>query len=140
MPASEIVYLGPPGTFAHKIARKRYRAGGHKFISRETVRAVCEYVAANSRRVGVIPIDNSTSGTIYPSVDALLDEDLSLQIQEEISVQVELALLGRKGEHIDRIKLHRYRLSFRAKSRNLHLANTPRGPDSNGTVKRRYYA
>jgi len=106
MSASEIVYLGPAGTFSNEIARKRYAYNGRTFVSRDSVSEVCTYVAAKSSRKGIIPIDNSSGGTIYESVDALLNQKLSLEIEEEISLDVKLAFLGRKGASIEKIYTH----------------------------------
>lgn len=106
MSVSEIVYLGPPGTYAHEVARKRYGRNGYKLIDRETVSEVCKRVASSSSRKGIIPIENSSGGTIYSSVDALLNKKLSLQIEEELALNVKLALLGRSGEKIETIYTH----------------------------------
>lgn len=107
MPTSEIVYLGPEGTYAHRVARKKYgRNNNLKFKGLESVYCVCEYVAAKPSRKGVIPIENSSSGAIYETVDALLDENLSLKIEEEVAINVKLALLGRKGDDIRTIYSH----------------------------------
>lgn len=106
MPVPEIVYLGPEGTFTHEIARKRYGRDGYKLVGRSTVSDVCACVAANSSRKGIVPIDNSSGGTIYESVDALLNERLALHVEEEISLDVKLAFVGRKNEKVERIYTH----------------------------------
>ena len=106
MSASEIIYLGPLGTFSYEIAKKRFGQNRHKFISRESVGEVCKCVAARSSRKGIVPIDNSSGGTIYQSVDALLNEKLLLKIEEEITLDVKLAFIGRKGDKIDKIYTH----------------------------------
>lgn len=106
MSACEIVYLGPPGTFTFEVARKRFGRSGHKFVSEETVGGVCRHVAAKRASKGIVPIDNSSGGTIYPSVDALLDEGLGLNIEEELSLDVKLALLGKRGATIRKIYTH----------------------------------
>ncbi|MBN2301671.1 MAG: ACT domain-containing protein [Lentisphaerae bacterium] len=102
----EIAYLGPKGTFAYELARKRYGHVEHTMVSQETINDVFAYVTKRSSRIGVVPIDNSSGGTVYPTVDALLNESEQLEIQEEISIDVRLALLGRRGEKIDNIYTH----------------------------------
>lgn len=106
MPNCEIAYLGPKGTFAYEIARKRYGREGHRLVSQESITKVCSYVAKRPSRMGIVPIDNSSAGTIYSTVDALLDEAVPLEIQEEISMDVQLALMGRRGEKIEKIYTH----------------------------------
>ena len=102
----EIVYLGPEGTYSHEVARKRFRGEDVRFVPRETVRDICRYVARRRDRCGVMPIVNSTGGTIYDTVDMLLDETLGLRIDEEISLHVRLALLGHKGKAINTVYSH----------------------------------
>jgi len=106
MAVCEIVYLGPPGTFAWEVAKKRYGGHGNEFVGEETVAAVCRRVSKKRNSKGIVPIDNSSGGTIYPSVDALLDERLGLHIEEELSIDVKLAFLGKKGRVIQRIYTH----------------------------------
>ncbi|MFO7870424.1 MAG: prephenate dehydratase domain-containing protein [Kiritimatiellia bacterium] len=106
MASCEIVYLGPTGTFSYEIARKRFGRARCKLVSRETIEEVCWQVAAKPSRKGILPIENSTSGPIYSSVDALLDDRLDLHILEEISIDVSLALLGRKKDDVHRIYTH----------------------------------
>jgi chorismate mutase / prephenate dehydratase len=106
MSVSEIIYLGPMGTFSYEVATKRFGQRGHKFISRDSVGEVCKYVAAKPSRKGIVPIDNSSGGTIYESVDALLDARLRLEIEEEITLDVKLAFVGRKRDKIEKIYTH----------------------------------
>ncbi|MFC1498970.1 prephenate dehydratase [Verrucomicrobiota bacterium] len=106
MSVPEIIYLGPEGTYSSQVAQKRYKRNRVAYKCFSTVREICEYVAAKPSRKGVVPIENSSSGYIYQTVDALLDEAMSLEIEEEISVNVKLALLGRKGKEIKRIYSH----------------------------------
>lgn len=102
----EVVYLGPEGTYSHEVARKRFRGEEVRFVPRETVREMCAYVARRRSRCGVVPIVNSTGGTIYDTVDMLLDDGLGLSIDEEISLNVKLALLGHRGRSIKTIYSH----------------------------------
>jgi len=106
MSASEIVYLGPAGTFAYEVAKKRYGHNGYRLVSEENVGEVCKYVARKESSRGIVPIENSSGGYIHPVVDALLDDALDLHIEEELSLDVRLALLARRGDTIARIYTH----------------------------------
>ena len=105
MSEREVVYLGPQGTYAHEVARKRF-ARDRKLVPCDSIGAVCQRVASNRSRMGVVPVENSSGGTIYPTIDALLDKDLSLNIQEEMTIDVHLALMGRKGKPVKTIYSH----------------------------------
>lgn len=51
-------------------------------------------------------MENSSGGTIYETVDALLSNEYNVGITEIALLHVKLALLGRKGEDIKRIYSH----------------------------------
>lgn len=67
---------------------------------------VCAYVASHPKSYGIVPIENSSGGTINETVDVLLDESQSVFIQEELSLHVQLALLGHKGVPIKKLYSH----------------------------------
>jgi prephenate dehydratase len=98
MLTTEIAYLGPQGTFAHLVAEKRYR--GRTLIPQNSIDDVFRYVQADPGRKGIVPIENSSGGTIYETVDHLIDRSCTLSIQEELSIKVRLALLGHKRESV----------------------------------------
>jgi len=106
MRVSEIVYLGPEGTYAHEVSKKRFRHAKVKLTGCDTVLDVCRYVARHPKSRGVVPSLNSSGGTIYETVDALLDDTLSLRVEEELTLDVKLALLGRRGEEPSAIYSH----------------------------------
>jgi prephenate dehydratase len=56
--------------------------------------------------LGVIPIENSSGGAIYETVDILLEGKPKVYIDEEISLEVNLALLGRRNEQIKVLYSH----------------------------------
>lgn len=105
MSISAIIYLGPEGTYAHAVAQKRYHDAG-KLRGCESIQEICRKVSTMPTLRGVVPIVNSSGGMIYETVDGLLDAKLSLCIEEEIALNVRLALLGRKGEEIRTIYSH----------------------------------
>ena len=71
-----------------------------------SIHDVCSYVARTPERVGVVPIENSSGGAIYEMVDILLANRPRVYIQEEIAINVRLALLGRKDEQIKTLYSH----------------------------------
>jgi prephenate dehydratase len=97
--APEVAYLGPEGTYSHLVAEKRYRHG-YRLLPMPSILDVCAFVARNPARRGIIPIENSSGGAIYETVDILLENRPRICILEELSLDVKLALLGRKREKI----------------------------------------
>ena len=101
---AEVAYLGPDGSFANLVARKRFnRSTG---VSMPTIPEVVEFVRQKKGRRGVVPIENSSAGIIPDTVDCLVSADFNLTIQEEISVHVRLAFAGRKNRSIEKIYSH----------------------------------
>jgi chorismate mutase / prephenate dehydratase len=102
---SSIAFLGPEGTFAHMAAKLRFGTKG-RFVPLPSVKHVFEYVSQEHSRLGIVPIENSSGGTIYDTVDRLVDESCDLHIQESLSINVKLALLGRNTKNIRVIYSH----------------------------------
>ena len=104
MKNTTITFLGPTGTYSHLVATKRF--AGCRMLPQDGILDVCDYVAHHPRAYGVVPIENSSGGTINETVDMLLDDHLPIYIQEEISLHVQLALLGKRGKPIHRLYSH----------------------------------
>lgn len=103
--ADKIAYLGPYGTYSHQVAEKRFGSKA-ELVPMPSVLDVCRFVAGHDGRRGVIPIENSSGGAIYETVDILLLNRPRIYIQEELSLDVKLALLGRPGEKIRKLYSH----------------------------------
>jgi prephenate dehydratase len=104
--AVTVAYLGPEGTYSHIVAEKRY---GHcaRLVPIPSVPEVCAFVAERPQdRRGIVPIENSSGGAIYETVDILLENTPPVCILEEIALNVRLALLGRKGEKVKVLYSH----------------------------------
>lgn len=96
MKAAEVVYLGPEGTYAHQVAEKRFGRRA-RLVPQPSIIEAFSYAAASPRRRLVVPIENSSAGTVYETVDILLSGKYDLRIEEGIDIHVRLALLGHKG-------------------------------------------
>lgn len=97
MPAAEIAFLGPRGTYSHLVAEKRF-GRNCKCVPLPTIAEVCQYVRTSAKARGVIPVENSSGGAIFETVDILLDNKPRIHLDEELSLEVNLALLGRRNE------------------------------------------
>ncbi|HMP73649.1 MAG TPA: prephenate dehydratase domain-containing protein [Kiritimatiellia bacterium] len=102
---SRIAYLGPEGTFSQLMAIKRFGKSAEA-IPLPGIYEVFEFVRAHRGALGIVPIENSSGGTIYETIDCLVETKRPLHIHEELSLNVRLALLGHKGQKIHTLYSH----------------------------------
>lgn len=102
---SEVAFLGPLGTYSHLVA-EAYYGRQRKMIPLPTILDVCSFVSKSPSRRGVVPIENSSGGEIYETVDILLANKPRIYIEAELSLEVQLALLGHKGWKIKTLHSH----------------------------------
>jgi prephenate dehydratase len=105
VPILEVAYLGPEGTYAHLVAQKRFGRGA-RLRPLPSIRDVCTFAAGRTNRRGIVPIENSSGGAIPETVDILMAGSPRVAIQEELTLNVKLALLGRKGQPIRTLYSH----------------------------------
>ena len=98
-------YLGPEGTFSRILARKRF---GKRAVLTPcpTIEAIFDRVLASTDALGIVPIENSSGGTVYDSVDLLIRHAGRVFIREELAMDVRIALLGRPGKVISTVYSH----------------------------------
>jgi prephenate dehydratase len=104
MDINEIAYLGPKGTYTHQIAEMRF-GKAVRMIPESTIFDACEHVKRTPCSYAVVPIENSSGGTITSTVDLLLN-DRDLTIMESMTLIVRLALLARGDDDIKVIYSH----------------------------------
>jgi chorismate mutase/prephenate dehydratase len=89
-----VAFLGPEGTFAHMAARHQFGLAA-RYHEATTIEGVFDAVRAGDVAYGVVPIENSTEGSVTAAADALIEGDLL--VRQEIILDVAHALLGRAG-------------------------------------------
>lgn len=89
----KIATLGPEGTFSHEAVLKRDRKA--EIIFKETVWDIFESVNSNEVDEGIAPLENSVSGTVGLTSDALMEFDLN--IIAEIILPIKHNLVGHDG-------------------------------------------
>lgn len=101
----QVAYLGPAGTFSELVTLKRF---GRRLprVPLPGIYEVFEYVRKHRDAAGIVPIENSSGGTIYETIDCLVEVRKPLVILEELSLQVRLALLGHRGHKIHSLYSH----------------------------------
>ncbi len=102
---STVGYLGPEGTYAHLAAMKRY-GRAHTLIPLSSISEVFAAVVGKRVKLGVVPIENTSGGTIYETVDCFVGNKYPVFIQEDLNVTVQLALVGRKKVPIKVVYSH----------------------------------
>jgi len=93
-----VYYLGPEGTFSHILALKRF---GKKADLRrcDTIDAVVEASLKDPTSLGLVPVENSSGGTVYDTVDLLIRNCQHVHVVEELALDVRIALLA-KGDNV----------------------------------------
>ena len=86
-----VAYLGPAGTFTHAAARELF-GRSVRFVEAGTIQGVFEAVIRSHAAEGVVPIENSTEGSVTEAVDALIDGDLL--IRRELVMRIDQCLLS----------------------------------------------
>jgi len=97
----KVVYQGVPGAYSY-IAMKRFFGENVNHIQVDTWREVMEAVKNGDAEFAVIPIENSTTGTVAKVYDLL--QEYNNYIIAETYVKVEHALLGLPETDMNHIK------------------------------------
>lgn len=100
-----VAFLGPEGTYAHLTAQKRF-GGNARLVSSPTIAGVFDSVAKNQTSLGIVPIENSSGGFIYETINRLVQAGNQLKVQEALSINVRLALLGKDKKNIRVVYSH----------------------------------
>lgn len=97
----KVAFLGPEGTFTHSAAIKHF---GHQTatLPASTIHEVFRAVEVGSAHYGVVPVENSTEGSITHTLDKLTETALS--ICGEIELRVHHCLLCREEVSRSQIK------------------------------------
>jgi chorismate mutase/prephenate dehydratase len=133
----KIGFLGPEGTFSQQAVLKHF---GHsvRALPLPAISEVFEEVQAGHADFGVVPIENSTEGTVNNTLDMFLNSPL--KICGEVELRIHQHLMGRmKGlERIERICSHPQSLAQCRQWLDEHLPGVERMPvSSNAEAARR---
>lgn len=106
----KVGFLGPEGTFTQTAVYKQF---GHsvRALPFHTIDEVFQEVESGAADFGVVPIENSTEGSVNNTLDMFLTSPL--KIGGEVELRIEQHLLGKqKGlERIERICAHEQSLA-----------------------------
>ncbi|MCA9468734.1 MAG: chorismate mutase, partial [Nitrospira sp.] len=81
-----IAYLGPPATFTHLAAMRKFGESA-EYIPVNSIKDVFDEVERGRMRFGVVPIENSTEGVVNHTLDLFVDSPLLIygEVMMEIS-------------------------------------------------------
>ena len=109
-----VAYQGSEGAFSHIAARRAFgaRQAGATYRGHTTFRGMLEAVRAGEADYAMLPIENTTSGSVHDAYDALSHTDLAI-VGEEV-LRIELCLIGLADvplEQLTRVYSHPQALS-----------------------------
>jgi 3-deoxy-7-phosphoheptulonate synthase len=98
---AKVVYHGVPGSSSHK-ACMQFFGTEIPHDSCTSFRAVFEAVHSGEATLGIVPVENSLSGSIHENYDLLLEYDLN--IVGELTIRVVHNLIGHENASLEDIK------------------------------------
>ncbi len=87
-----VAYLGPEHTYSHEAARNRFGTSA-AFVPQASIAAVFQALENERADYGVVPVENSTEGSVSLTLDLLIDTPL--KIIGEVLLPVRHALMAR---------------------------------------------
>ncbi|MFN0074518.1 MAG: prephenate dehydratase [Chloroflexota bacterium] len=115
-----IAYFGPAATFTHQAALQRF-GSVNELIPLATIADVFAEVERRGAEFGVVPIENTTEGSVYETLDLLAAKDL--RVCAEITLHIAQNLLARCSlDEITTVYSHRQAI---AQTRNWLAAHLP---------------
>ncbi len=97
-----VAFQGEPGAFSEQAIQTFFHHREATAVPHRTLRDVFTAVQSGDVPYGVIPVENSTAGTIRESYDLLFEH--SLWICGQVAVHVNHCLLGLPGDKIEAIR------------------------------------
>lgn len=86
----QIAHLGPDGTFSQSAAQAIF-GDAVDYLQTTTIEGVFDAVSSGQCARGVVPVENSTEGSVGPTLRALLESDV--QIEREMILEVRYCLV-----------------------------------------------
>ncbi|MFA6065091.1 MAG: prephenate dehydratase [archaeon] len=104
-----IAFFGPETTYTHQAALKQFgennKLKSNTFVAKRTIPEVFESVEKGEAEFGVVPIENSTEGSVAHTLDSFVDSNL--KIIAEIVTPIQHCLLSNsKVSEITKIYSH----------------------------------
>ena len=98
--SARVIYRGAPGSSGHKACNQFF--GTENSEATSTFRELFSLIVDNDAAFGVIPLENSLTGSIHENYDLLLEHDLN--IIGELTLKVVHNLIGHEGGDLEGVK------------------------------------
>src|SRR6478736_6406766 len=101
----KVAYLGPEGTYAQSAVLKHF---GHsvRALALTSIDEVFQEVQAGNADFGVVPVENSTEGTVNNTLDRFLSTSLNICGEVELRVQHSLMARDKDMRSVQRVCAH----------------------------------
>jgi chorismate mutase/prephenate dehydratase len=116
-----VAYLGPEYTYSHEAARMRFGASA-EFGAEPSIAAVFAALDTSRADFGVVPVENSSEGSVTLTLDLLIDTPLV--IIGEVLLPIRHALMSRAGDAAVIAVIYSHQQSL-GQCRNYLAANFP---------------
>jgi len=124
-----VAYFGREGSYSHQVALKQLGKNA-SYMACPTSQQVVDALLRGAADLGVVPIENSISGMIPESIDAIVSRGFvssDFRIQEQWHVPIQLSLLGNSPmSRIKTIYSHPFPLPYLEKWLDRHLPGAER--------------
>src|SRR2546426_228437 len=93
-----VSYLGPPATFTHQAAIQRF-GNSAELAPAKTIVEVFEDVERGRAEYGVVPVENSTEGSVNLTLDRLIESDVPIlcaRIEDGANNSTRFLVVGRR--------------------------------------------
>jgi len=97
-------YLGPSGTNSESAALAYVATIEGTLVPFLTIFDVIMAVQDQQVDEGVVPIENSSEGSVSATIDMLADKDIKLKVRQELDIPIIHALMARPGLKQENIK------------------------------------
>ena len=89
-----VAYLGPPGTFSGDALGAASRDDAHTAVAYATIADALRAVSEGRAELGFVPLENSSEGSVRPTLDALAFDVTELEIVGEYDHPISQALIA----------------------------------------------
>lgn len=90
-----VAYLGPEATYTHQAAIKNF-GSQFEMLPHSTIFDVFQSVERGKVNYGVVPIENSTEGSVFHTMDMLVESDVKIISQIHLPIEHALISSGNK--------------------------------------------
>ncbi len=99
----KVAIQGERGSYSDEAAKRFFQDKEYEPLSKRFLEEVFDSIESGEADYGVIPVENSSTGSIRKSLDLLLERDI--RVVGEVKVRVRHALLGVKGARLEDVEV-----------------------------------